>query len=202
MVWILDQCFETSFGKVLTCETVLLKRSKKLSWTFQSSKFHQISNLCASCMLCKNVWYFPTCQVRVVRFYVSCPRPPSSSPSSSSPSPCLRPTSLCRHFVHLLRQLYVARCRWQWAAPDLNREVDMGSTGPQQGGSDASGQRRTSTGELQIAVGSAGHHPGGSGADWAMPDLTSQNICQKICQKYVRQECQKICQKKCQKICQ
>ena len=67
---------------------------------------------------------------------------------------------------------------------------------------DCSGHRRTSPGGLWSGVGNAGPHPGGSGADWATPGLTSQKVCQKICQKYVRQECQKICQKKCQKICQ
>ena len=142
-------------------------------------------------------FFFPTCQVRVVRFYVSCPSSSSSSSSSSSPSPPRPP--LCRHLRHHLRQLYVA----------------MGSARPQQGAPECSGQRRTSTGssrlqwaapdlnrELQIAVGSAGPHPGGSRAEWAAPDLSCQKICQKICQKYVSQECQKICQKKCQKICQ
>ena len=117
---------------------------------------------------------FPTCQVRVVGFYVSCPPSSSSFPSSPSPSspssPCPRPTSLC----HLLRQLYVARCRSQWAAPDLIKEgqIAVGSAGPQQGGSDRSGRCRTSTGS--------------SRAEWAAPDLTSQQVYQKICQKYVK----------------
>ena len=83
---------------------------------------------------------FPTCQVRVVRFYVSCPSSSSSSSySSSSPSPP-RPPPLCRHLRHYLRQLYVA----------------MGNAGPQQGAPDCSGQRRTSTGSFPSGVGSAG----------------------------------------------
>ena len=72
----------------------------------------------------------PTFQVRVVRFYMILYMSSPSSPSScSSPSP-RRP----------LRQLCSA--------------VD--SIGPQQGAPDRSGQRRTSTGELASAVGSAG----------------------------------------------
>ena len=48
----------------------------------------------------------------------------------------------------------------------------------QQGAPDCSGQRRIAVGsagpnsEPQIAAGNAGAHPGGSGADWATPDLT------------------------------
>ena len=102
------------------------------------------------------------------------------------------------HLRHHFRQLYVAMgsARPQQGAPDCS------SAGPQQGAPDCSGQRRTSPGGLWSGLGSAGPYPGGSGAEWAAPDLASQKICQKICQKYVRQECQKKCQKKCQKICQ
>ena len=47
------------------------------------------------------VWFFPTCQVRVVRFYQSCCPPPTSSsllpppppPPPVSPRPCLHSTS-------------------------------------------------------------------------------------------------------------
>ena len=117
------------------------------------------------------VWLFPTCQVRVVRFYKSCPFllllllvllfasfSPSSSPASSA--------ALC--------------CRAQRAAPDLNCKLQsaLGITGPRQGA--PKGQRRTSTGELLSGVRSAGPRPG--------------SICQKECQK----KRQKICQKKCQ----
>ena len=78
---------------------------------------------------------------------------PSLLPSSSSfLLPSLRLFPLV--FADILAVLF-ARCRqmstWtsrvQWAAPDLNSE-------------------------LQIAVGSAGPQPGSSGADWATPDLT------------------------------
>ena len=114
-------------------------------------------------------------------------------------------------FADILAVLF-ARCRqmstWtsrlQWAAPDLNSELQIavGSAGPQQRAPDCSAQRRTSTGELWSGLGHAGPHPGTSRAEWAAPDLSCQKICQKMCQKYVRKECQKICQKKCQKKCQ
>ena len=96
--------------------------------------------------------------MRVVRFYKSCPSSFSSSSSSSSLCPP-RPPPLCPPFCHYLRQL----------------DVVMGSARPQQGALDRSGQCQTSTGsssavgsapdlnlnrELQIAVGSAGPHPG------------------------------------------
>ena len=52
--------------------------------------------------------YFPTCQVRVVRFYVSCPAPsPSPSPS---PSP---------------RQTSSASSWSQWASPDLHCQLSI-----------------------------------------------------------------------------
>ena len=80
------------------------------------------------------MYFFPTCQVRVVRFYVGCPLPSS---------PCPRPTSLCRHLRHLLRQLYVAKCRSQWAAPGFNRQLQIavGSAGPQQGAPEPASSR-------------------------------------------------------------
>ena len=100
--------------------------------------------------------FFPTCQVRVVRFYVCCPSP--SPPSPSPPSPLL---SSLRLFLLVFADIlanHFARCRmstWtsrlQWAAPVLNRE-------------------------LQVAVGSAGPQPGSCGADWATPDLTRRAL--------------------------
>ena len=83
--------------------------------------------------------YFPTCQVRVVRFYVSCPcsSPCPSFSSSASSSPVF---ASCGQ-----RRTSTGSSRLQWAAPDLNR-----------GAPDCSGQRRTSPGELPSGVGSAG----------------------------------------------
>ena len=162
---------------------------------------------CCGCCCCLHLnlnWgrvFFPTCQVRVVRFYV-----------------CsrlllvlllllllihLRVLRLRRHPRRHLRQTSTSTrtSRLQWAAPDLTSELQIavGSAGPQEPAPDCSGQRRASTGGPWSRLGSAGPQPGGSGAEWAAPDLSSQKMCQKICQKYVRQECQKECQKICQK---
>ena len=108
-------------------------------------------------------FFFPTCQVRVVRFYVCGP-------------------SFLRSFFFLfLLAVLFARCRqmstWtsrvQWAMPDLNREfqIAVGSADLNRGAPKRTGQRRTSTGELQSGLGNAGPQPGSSTADWATPDL-------------------------------
>ena len=82
------------------------------------------------------------------------------------------------------RQISTWSSRLQWAAPDLNSELQIavGSAGPQQRAPDCSGQRRTSSAGLRSGLGNAGPHPGSSRAEWAAPDLS----CQKICQIYVR----------------
>ena len=175
------------------------------------------------------VFFFPTCQVRVVRFYVCCP---SFLLHSSSSSSFLLPPRLRRRPRRPLRQM----------SPDVNMDLQnaVGSAGPQQQAPDCSGQRRTSTGECSSGLGNAGPQPGSSGADWATPDLTRgrpertgqrrtsaarryvrrcvRNMSEKNVRKNVRRyvkrnvrknvrkecqkECQKICQKNCQKICQ
>ena len=78
--------------------------------------------------------FFPTCQVRVVRFYVCSPLPPlpPPPPSVGSAGPH-RGSSKCS----VQRRTSIASSRLQWAAPDLNR-----------GALERTGQRRTSTGEL------------------------------------------------------
>ena len=122
--------------------------------------------------ICGLTVFFPTCQVRVVRFYVWCPSSflprsfffrsflpssflffllfASSSSSSQTSSPSSSPdVARCQHGppdCSGQRRTSIGSSRLQWAAPDLN-----------------SG--------LQIAVGSAGPQPGSSGADWATPDL-------------------------------
>ena len=81
---------------------------------------------------------FPTCQVRVVRFYQSCssPPPPSSSPPPSPPPlpplPC--PLPPCQLFAKLF-----ANFRTQWALLDLNCKglSALGTAGPQPGTSRA-----------------------------------------------------------------
>ena len=147
-------------------------------------------------------WFFPTCQVRVVRFYVCCPSLlpsflpllpsffllfASSSSSSQTSSPSSSPNvARCQHGppgCSGQRRTSTASSRLQWAAPDLNR-----------GALEPTGQRRTSPGELWSGLGNAGTHPGSPRAEWAAPDLSCQKICQKMCQKYVRKKCQMICQ--------
>ena len=110
-------------------------------------------------------FFFPTCQVRVARFYACCPSPPPSPPSPPSP---LRLFLLV--FADILAVLF-ARCRQM--SPDVNTDLQIavGSAGPQQRAPDCSGQRRTSTGGLWSGLGNAGPQPGSSGADWATPDL-------------------------------
>ena len=74
------------------------------------------------------------------------------------------------------RQTSIGSSRLQWVAPDFNRELQiaMGSAGPHPGAPDCSGQRRASPTELPSGVGSAGPHPESSRAEWAAPDLPSQ----------------------------
>ena len=119
--------------------------------------------------------FFPTCQVRVVRFYQSCsPRPPPAPPPPLppppvSPRPCLhqlpRPLPPCQLVANLF-----ANCRAQWALLDLNCRLPIwvGTAGPQPPGSERSGHRWTS---VPTAVGTAGPQPGTFRAQWAPLDL-------------------------------
>ena len=100
---------------------------------------------------------FPTCQVRVVRFYVRCAAPRSSSPSSfflfplSSPDlicQLLIAVGLCQRLIAVVvagpllpaldgsgpRRTSTASSRALWASPDFNRRE-----------SERCGPRRTST---------------------------------------------------------
>ena len=122
------------------------------------------------------IFYFPTCQVRVVRFYQSCSSP---SPSSPSPPPPLHPLPgplpplpcplpPCQLFAKLF-----ANFRAQWALLDLNCRLPIwvGTAGPQPQGSERSGHRWTSTWDLRSSVGTAGPQPGTLRAQWAPLDL-------------------------------
>ena len=148
--------------------------------------------------------FFPTCQVRVVRFYQSCsphhppprpPPPPSSSSASSSSSTTSASTSTSTVALPTLGQ----------ALRQLRGSVR--TAGPQPG---LSAHRWTSTWDLPSSVRTAGPQPGAFRAQCAPLDLKSQIECQKICQvecqKICQIECQierqKICQIECQKICQ
>ena len=145
--------------------------------------------------------FFPTCQVRVVRFYQSCsppppPHPPSPSPPPPPPPRSPDPSGHCRTST--------ASSRSQWALPDLNRElqIPVGTAGPQPRLPGRSGHCRTSTAtsrsqwalpdlnrDFQIALGTAGPQPrlpGRSGhcrtstatsrSQWALPDLNGKNV--------------------------
>ena len=114
------------------------------------------------------LFFVPTCQVRVVRFYQSC-SPPPPPPPPSPPRPPPRSPDPSGH-----SRTSTASSRSQWALPDLNRELQIavGTAGPQPRVADRSGHCRTSTAssrsqwalpdlnrELQIPVGTAGPQP-------------------------------------------
>ena len=99
--------------------------------------------ICRSCPNGKPWVFFPACQVRIVRFYVSCPAPSSPSPSlllllllAGPHLPALDRSGLCRTSS--------ARPRSQWASPGLICQ-------------------------LLIAIGLAGLQPARVWALWASP---------------------------------
>ena len=153
--------------------------------------------------------WFPTCQVRVVRFYHSCsppsrssspppPRPPPSPPPPLPPLPRPLPPP-CQLSANLF-----ANFRAQWALLDLNCRLPIwvGTAGPQPQGSERSGHRWTSARDLPSRVGTAGPQPGTFRAQWAPLDLTGQMECQNICHIECQNICEKECHIECQNICQ
>ena len=169
--------------------------------------------------------FFPTCQVRVVRFYVStCPPPPLPLPSPPRLLllcvlvllhlfvPLLRP---CESEFSVTRRILLRPCvfnvmcrassaiSWdQCSAPDPNRDA-VGAV-----------FRSDLNRDPVRAVFRAGPQPRACEISvprrtstailWdqcSAPDL-SREMCQKECQKICQKECQKICQKECQKMCQ
>ena len=132
------------------------------------------------------VVFFPTCQMRVVSFYVRCAAPPSSCPSSFFP--LSSPDLICRLLIgvglaglHLpaldrsdRRRTSSASAWSQWSSPDLfcQHLMAVGLAGPQllardrwaspdfnRRESERCGPRRTSTCESLSAVGLAGLQP-------------------------------------------
>ena len=108
------------------------------------------------------VLFFPTCQVRVVRFYQSCssspppPSPPASPPPPLHPLPCsLPPCQLfAKHFVNF---------RTQWAPLDLNlrpSELSEPSLDLNLGPPELSEHRWTSFWDPPSSVSTAGPQPG------------------------------------------
>ena len=109
---------------------------------------------------------FPTCQVRVARFYVRRAAPSSSSffllppPSSSFFLAGSHLPALDRREP---RRISSASSWYQWSSPDFNRRE-----------SERCGPRRTATGESLSAVGLAGLQPARVWALWASPDFNQR----------------------------
>ena len=147
--------------------------------------------------------FFPTCQVRVVRFYVS--TWPPSPPPPPSPRPPPPPVVLlllrsCEFSVAWLDPnrdpvssvacwTPTAILRVQCGVPDPNCDPasSVWRAGPQPRSCEFSVASRTPTAILWVSVWRAG------------PQVLCQKICQKEWQKICQKEWQKICQKKCQK---
>ena len=116
--------------------------------------------------------FFPTCKVRVVRFYQSCSSsspplpPPPSPPPPLPPLPCSLPP--CQLFAKLF-----ANFRTQWALLDLNCKglSALGTAGPQPGTFPLNNHRWTSTWDRPSSVSTAGSQPGTLRAQWAPLDL-------------------------------
>ena len=137
--------------------------------------------------------FFPTCQVRVVRFYQSCS---SLSPFFSSASFPSSSSSLSSSFSSTT---FASTPMFTSALPTLRQALRqlphaVGTAGPQLQGSER-GHRWTSTWDLPSSVSTAGPQPGTLQAQWASLDLNGQIECQKICQIERQIECQKECQK-------
>ena len=109
----------------------------------------------------RNSDFFPTCQVRVVRFYQSCcpPPPPPPPPPPVSPRPCLHQLPPPLPPFQLFAKLF-ANFRAQCALLDLN-------LGPSQ----LSAHRWTSTWDLPSSVRTAGPQTGTFPAQCAPLDL-------------------------------
>ena len=130
--------------------------------------------------------YFPTCQVRVVRFYQSCcpppPPPPSPPPplSSTMPASTSTSTSALPTLRQALRQL-PSSVRTAGPQPGTF-PAQCAPLGLNLGPSELSAHRWTSTWDVPSSVRTAGPQPGTFVAQCAPLDLKSQIDCQKICQ--------------------
>ena len=142
--------------------------------------------------------FIPACQVKVVRFHVSCP---------------------ARLSLLLPRQTSTASSWSQWPPPELNCKlfIPVVPAGPELQALDRSGPCRTSTASswlqqflpdpniiLRIKVILAGPQPQRISEDISdrMPERMSENKCQKECQNRCQIECQTECQNICQKVSQ
>ena len=161
--------------------------------------------------------YFPTCQVRVARFYPELFFSSSSSFSfSSSSSTTSASTSMSTSALPTLRQA-LRQLPHAVAPVDLNCKglSALGTAGPQPGTfraqwapllnlgpAELSEHRWTSTWDPPSSVSTAGPQPGTFRAQWAPLDLNGQIECQKICQIERQIERQIACQIECQIKCQ
>ena len=147
-----------------------------MRWKMNSTyeRLERLASLTDNNTMMRMIHYFPTCQVRVVRFYQSCssPSPPSPPPplhplpGPLPPLPC--PLPPCQLFA----QLFANFCA-QWALPDLycRLPIWVGTAGPQPQGSERSEHRWTSTWDLPSSVSTAGPQPETVRAQWAPLDL-------------------------------
>ena len=117
-----QEYFVLCVGKSIYCRS---HKCKKLCMVFFLCRFY--AGLLLDLLYVVHVLFFPTCQVRVVRFYQSC----SSSPPPPRSLPPL-PSSLppCQLFAKLF-----ANFRTQWPLLDLNCKglSALGTAGPQPG---------------------------------------------------------------------
>ena len=144
------------------------EESPKTTSVFPACAFFAEAGHRLSCkaQLKQHTSFFPTCQVRVTRFYQSDagasprplprPRPPLPPLPPASSSWWALPDLICQLKIAVICQpqdrsghcrTSSARFRSQCATPDLNRELQIavGTAGPQPRVPDRSGQRRTAT---------------------------------------------------------
>ena len=140
--------------------------------------------------------FFPTCQVRVVRFSVSCPArlPPPAFCSTSSAGPQLQP------------QLQALDCSGPLNCKLL---IAVVPAGPQLQAPDQSGPCRSLTASSKCSPPDFNHKesPKIYQIECQKECLCiyveiGQKVCQNRCQIECQKECQNICQKECQVECQ
>ena len=137
---------------------------------------------------------FPTCQVRVVRFYVSCLLLSSSSSLVVPPRPPRPPAQLRPSTRSVLCRTSTTTIHAQCSLPDLNHDHPrpVFPAGPQPRPSTPSVPCRTSTASIpaqcSLPTSTTTIH-----AQRSLPDLNREYPRQKICHI----ECQKICQIEC-----
>ena len=133
--------------------------------------------------------FFPTCQVRVVRFYVSCLLlPPASSSSSSPPRPPRPPCHPCRPCRprRPRRPCSTATRDPQCSLPDLNHDHPrpVFPAGPQPRPSTPSVPCRTSTASIHAKCSLPDLMPDRMPED--LPDRMPENMPENMPDRYAR----------------